>query len=70
MRPDIFADEIRGNVDETVDADFERLVFILEQRGVSNPTQKTTYEFYKRLEFINDEIALKNRKHSPPDTDG
>ena len=63
-KPDVFAMESRGNVDDRVDEDFERLIFLLEGKGVTNPTSKTTYEFYKRLEFIHEEIKLSNRpKH-------
>lgn len=65
-KPDVFASEIQGNVDDRTDEDFERLIFLLEQRGVTNPAAKTTYEFYKRLEFINEELKQKYRNQHQP----
>ncbi len=63
LKPTNFNEKSPDNVFDERDETFERLCLAMEKYGaVTSPKQNTTYEFYKRIEVIQENVRINKRQ--------
>lgn len=63
MKPSDYNDKSPQNIFDERDSTFEKLCLAMEKYGaVTSPKQYTTYEFYKRIEVIQENVRSNKRQ--------